>query len=83
MESHLVLMLEQSLNIYMGPLIVIILASLRAYFFETHFDLLMVKCLALMKASKWDLLMVKCLVIYYKMYMESHLMLILEHSWAH
>ena len=42
----------------------------------------MVKCLVLMKASHWDLLVVKSLAIYLEMYMESHLGLILEQSWA-
>ena len=50
MESHLVLMLEQIWNIYMYPLMVLMMESLGAYCLAVHFDLLMVKCLALMKA---------------------------------
>ena len=43
----------------MDPLTIRTVDRLRAYFFETHLDILMVKCLALMKASHWDYLMVK------------------------
>ena len=48
----------------------------------TNCDLLMVKCLALMKEPKWDYLMVKCLALYLEIWMESHLGLMLEQSWA-
>ena len=37
---------------------------------EVHMNLLMVKCLALMKASKYNYMMVKCLVLYLEIYME-------------
>ena len=48
----------------MYPLMVIMMARLRDYFFETHWDLIMVKSLALIKASNWDYLLVECLVLY-------------------
>ena len=59
---------------------VITIARVRAYFLEAHWDLLVVKCLAPMKALNWDILMVKCLTLFLEMYMESHLGLMLEHS---
>ena len=59
MESHLVLMLEQSWDLYMDPLMVIRMAILRDYRLEMYWGLLMVKCLVLMKASNWDILIVK------------------------
>ena len=65
----------------MDPLMVLMMASLRAYFLGVHWDLPMATRLALMKASNWDLLMVKCLALYLEMYMESHLGLILEQIW--
>ena len=66
----------------MDPLIVLFMASFRDYFIETHWYILTVKCMALMKASDWDLLMVKCLALYLEIYMESYLGMMLEHSWA-
>ena len=54
---------------------------LRACCLDTNWDILMLKCLALMKASKWYLLMVKLLVLYLDMYMESNLGLIFEQIW--
>ena len=51
---------------------VLIMAVLRAYCFDTHWDILMVKGLALMKAPSWNYLVVKCLEVYLEMYMESH-----------
>ena len=53
------LMSEHSWDIYMDPLMVLSMASLRAYFLETHWDLLVVKCLDLMKSSNWYYLVVK------------------------
>ena len=38
---------------------VIMMANFRGYLLETKIDLLMVRCLALIKASNSDLLMVK------------------------
>ena len=46
---------------YMDYLMVLINEILRAYWLEVHWDILMVKWLALIKSSIWDLLMVKCL----------------------
>ena len=43
----------------MDPLMVIMMEIFRDDFLETLWDLLMVKCLALMKASNWDILIVK------------------------
>ena len=51
-------MLEQMWDVYMDPLMVITIEILRYYCLENHWDLLMVKCLALIKASNWDYLMV-------------------------
>ena len=48
----------------MYHLMVLMVTSLRGYLLETHWDLLMVKCLDLMKASNWDILIVKCLALY-------------------
>ena len=45
MESHLGLMLEQRLDIYMYPLMILMITSLRDYCLETNWDLLMGKCL--------------------------------------
>ena len=42
----------------MYHLMVLFMDSLRDYFFENYGDVLMVKCLALMKVSNWDVLMV-------------------------
>ena len=49
MESHLGLMLEQICALYIDILIVLMMSSLKAYFLETHCDILMVKSLAMMK----------------------------------
>ena len=62
MESHLGLMLEQSWDFWVDPLMVILMVSLRDYCFETHWCVLMVKCLDIMKASNWDNIVVKLLV---------------------
>ena len=43
----------------MDPLVVLMMVRFRDYLLETHWDLLMLKCLSLMKASNWDLMMVK------------------------
>ena len=43
----------------MDPFVVLIMEKLRAYFLETRWDLLMVKCLVMMKASNWDYLVLK------------------------
>ena len=59
MESNLGLMLEHSWAIYMDPLMVQMMAILRDYLLEVHWDLLMVKLLIMMKASKCDIMMVK------------------------
>ena len=48
---------------------VLTMASFKADFLKTHYDLLMVKCLDMMKASKWYLLMVIYLVIYLEVQM--------------
>ena len=45
---------------------VIMMAILRDHFLETH----------------WDILMVKCLALYLEMRMESHLGLMLDQRWA-
>ena len=50
MESHLGLILEPIWDFYIDPLMVLINASLREYFLETQWDILMLKCLDLMKA---------------------------------
>ena len=43
MESNLGLMLEQSWSLYIGPLMVILMEIMSAYFLEDNCDLLMVK----------------------------------------
>ena len=43
-------LLEHSWTLYMDHLMVMMMASLSYYGLEVHWDLLMVKCLALMKA---------------------------------
>ena len=43
----------------MDPLIVTMMARLRAYFLNVHWDILMAKCLDLMKASNCYYLVVK------------------------
>ena len=62
----------------MYHLIFPMMASLRAYLFETHWYLLMEKFLDLMKALYWDYVLVKCLEPYLNIYMESHLVFMLE-----
>ena len=47
MESNLGLVLEQSWDINMDPLMVLIMEIFGGYFLENHWDILMVKCLAL------------------------------------
>ena len=54
MKSHLGLMLKNSFAVYMDLLMVPMMTSLRDYLLENHWDLLMVKCLALMKASNCE-----------------------------
>ena len=54
--------------------------SLRDYSLDTLLDVLLVKSLALMKASNWDLLILKRLAINFEIQTESHLGLILEQS---
>ena len=61
----------------MDPLMVLMMESLSDYCLETHWDLLMIKCLALIDASNWYIMMVKCLELYLKIYMESYLGLML------
>ena len=50
----------------------------RGYCMETYWDILMVKCMAMMKASNWNVMMLKFLELYMEMYMESHLGLMPE-----
>ena len=66
----------------MDSLMVVMMESLRDYCMETHWDILKVRCMALMKASNWDVLMVNFLSLYLEMYMGSYLGLMLEHSWS-
>ena len=54
----------------MGPLMVLMMASLRDYCLKNNWDILMVKCLALMKSPKGDFMVVKCLTLYLDMYIE-------------
>ena len=61
MESHLGLMLKHSWLFLTDPVIVLMLASLRAFFLEIHLGILMGKCSDLMKAPNWDYLVVKWL----------------------
>ena len=65
----------------MDRFMVLMMARLRDYYMETHWDILTGKCMVLMKASKWDVLIVNLLALYLEIYMESYLGLILEHSW--
>ena len=51
MESHLGLMLEQSWDIKVISLTILMIESLRDYVLETHWDKLIIKCLDLMKSS--------------------------------
>ena len=53
----------------MEPLMVLMIASFWCYLFETHWNILMVKSLAMLKSSNRDLLMVKLLALYLKIYM--------------
>ena len=48
----------------------LMMKSLRDYCLVVHCDLLMVKGLALTKASNWYYLMLKCLELYLGLYME-------------
>ena len=54
--------------------------KLEGFLLETNWYLLMVKFLDLMKATNWNYLMVKFLSLYLKMYTESQLGLMLEHT---
>ena len=49
---------------------VLMIAIFRDYFLDTRWDLLLVKCFALMRASKWYCLILKCLALYLEMYMK-------------
>ena len=51
------------------------------YFLDTYWDILMVKCFALMKESNWDYLVVKSLALYLEMYTGSYLELMFEQRW--
>ena len=57
-------MLVHSCDPYMYPLMVLMIESFRGYFVETLWNILTVKCMALIKASNWDVLMVKFLALY-------------------
>ena len=46
---------------------VLVMESFRGYCMDTHWDILTVKCMGIMKASNWDVLMVKCLELYLEM----------------
>ena len=50
MESHLGLMLDQSWDLKMDCLMVLMVASFDDYFLEAQWDLFIINCLALMKA---------------------------------
>ena len=50
MESYLIMMLEQIWSLQMYPLMIINMESMGGYLFKTHWGILIVKCLALMKA---------------------------------
>ena len=52
-------MLEHSWDLYMDPLVVLMVEILRDYLLEVHWDIMMVKCLDMMKASNWNYFMVK------------------------
>ena len=62
-KSLLVVMLEQSWDIYMDPLMVLTMTIFRDYLLKTKWDILMVKCLALTKELRWLLMMVKLLAL--------------------
>ena len=55
----------------MNPLLILIITSLRDYCIENHWDLLMVKCLALLGASKWYNLIVNGMALDLEMNMKS------------
>ena len=65
----------------MNLLMVIMMRSLKSYYLEIHRDLMMVKCMVLIKASNCDCLMLMYLAICLKMYMESSLVLMMEQNW--
>ena len=69
MESHLGLILEHSWNFVMDPLMVLIMTSLRYYCLGDNWYLLMVKCLAMMKALNWYLLLVNWFSLYLELCM--------------
>ena len=48
---------------------------------DNNWDLLMVNCLSLMKASNWYIIMVKLLALYLEKLIDSHQGLMLAHSW--
>ena len=47
----------------MGPLMVLMMEIFRVYCMETHWDILTVKYMVMIKASNWDLLVLKCLAL--------------------
>ena len=46
---------------------ILMIASFRDYLMETHWDILTVKCMVMMKAPNWDVLIVECLALYVEM----------------
>ena len=66
----------------MDTLMVLMMASLRAYCLDFYWDLPVAKRLDLMKESNWYLMMVKSLALYLEIKMESHLGLMLEQRWV-
>ena len=45
---------------------VLMMEILRVYYLDNYWDLMIVKCLDIMKATNWYLLIVNCLVLYFK-----------------
>ena len=64
MESYVGFILAYSQALQMYHLMVITMSSLMAYFQNTHWGLLMVNFLTLMKASNLNLLMINFLILY-------------------
>ena len=81
MKSHPVMILKHICDLYIDHSIVLTMAILKAYCLDTHWNMLMVKCLALMTTINCYYLLVKCLALYLETYMESRLGLIFEQSW--
>ena len=65
----------------MDPLMVPMMESFKGYCIEIHWDILTIKCMALMKTSNRDVPMIKLFALYLEVYMESCLGLMFEHSW--